>query len=754
VTKAPLRKRVAAALRTRVRVDPRSWRGAARALRSGAIGVLAVLVAVLAFSVPALERTIGLLAVVALLCLAAILAILVAEILRGLPRTVVRGALFLGAVLAALFVSALSPTVLAIATLAIVIAVALLGGSIAAVRASGWRFWPAVGLALSGSTILATLVAFGVRGWHVEPSSRPQAVAVEPLRVADPGVPGPYRVTMFTYGSGEDRHRDEYGAGATLTTDSVDGSAMIDGWDGGAGWLRTRYWGFDATALPIQGRGWLPRSPNDGAEGDGPYPLVLIVHGNHDMEDFSDVGYAYLGQLFASRGFITVSVDENFLNSSLSDLVSGPDGGLDAENDARGWLLLEHLERFRRWNAAPGNALHGKVDLERIVLIGHSRGGEAVAEAQLFNRVGRYPDDATLVFPRTFGIEGLIAIAPSDGQYDPRGRPTTPSGVSYLVVQGSLDGDVQSFSGAAQYARLALAPCTTCFKSAIYVVGANHGQFNTSWGRDDIGFPWGNLLNLAPIIDAQVQRHVAQVLFTAFLEAVLHDDPRYRALFADPERGRSWLGAPELIARYEDGDDRQLAGFEEDSDVETGTASGVHLDGATLATWREEEIALKWDDLDSEAAVLGWTTRDGDTARYVLRLDTPAELSDDRALAFDLAMSEESPYEDDAATDWQTPDAIDFTVTIVDADGREARRTLAEIALLAPPVVSQTRKASWLDPLDQSEPVFRRYAFDATTWRERNPEIDLARITAIRLDFDATPAGTVLLDNVAIARRR
>ena len=49
-------------------------------------------------------------------------------------------------------------------------------------------------------------------------------------------------------------------------------------------------------------------------EGEGPFPLTLIVHGNHNMIDYSDDGYGYLGSLLASRRIIAVSVDENFLN--------------------------------------------------------------------------------------------------------------------------------------------------------------------------------------------------------------------------------------------------------------------------------------------------------------------------------------------------------------------------------------------------------------------------------------------------------
>ena len=64
------------------------------------------------------------------------------------------------------------------------------------------------------------------------------------------------------------------------------------------------------------------------------------------MKDFSDPGYAWLGELLASRGFILASIDENFLN-----------GNARAENDARGWMLLKHLEVFRALNDSTGKPL-------------------------------------------------------------------------------------------------------------------------------------------------------------------------------------------------------------------------------------------------------------------------------------------------------------------------------------------------------------------------------------------------------------
>jgi len=167
------------------------------------------------------------------------------------------------------------------------------------------------------------------------------------LDLPNPGLPGDCGVLTLTYGSGKDGHRHEYGAGADLISRSVDGSKLIDNWDGLAGWLRTSYWGFDATALPLQARVWYP-------DGDGPFPLVLIVHGNHSMEDFSDPGYGYLGELFASRGMILASVDENFLNSSISARVNllADRPGLKEENDARGWVMLQHLAQWRERKGA------------------------------------------------------------------------------------------------------------------------------------------------------------------------------------------------------------------------------------------------------------------------------------------------------------------------------------------------------------------------------------------------------------------
>ncbi len=200
------------------------------------------------------------------------------------------------------------------------------------------------------------------------------------------------------------------------------------------------------------------------------------------MEEFSDPGYAYLGELLASRGFILASIDENFLNSNWA-------GDLGGENNVRGWLLLKHLELWRTWNEQEENPFHNKVDLSHIALIGHSRGGEAIVHAAAFNRLLYYPDNAKISFDFGFAIKTLIAIAPIDGQYEPVGMPTPIENVNYLVLQGSHDGDVDFFAGARTYRRVRFTDHNYWMKTALYIHRANHGQFNTVWGPYDVGPP-------------------------------------------------------------------------------------------------------------------------------------------------------------------------------------------------------------------------------------------------------------------------
>ena len=106
---------------------------------------------------------------------------------------------------------------------------------------------------------------------------------------------------------------------------------------------------------------------------------------------------------------IGATIDVNFLN-----------GGNFGENDARGIVHLEHLKQFRTWNNTASHPLHGKVDLNRIAIVGHSRGGEGVGHASFFNRLTSIkPDILTPVVPLD-GSAGLgpVPLQPHGGRSD------------------------------------------------------------------------------------------------------------------------------------------------------------------------------------------------------------------------------------------------------------------------------------------------------------------------------------------------
>ena len=140
------------------------------------------------------------------------------------------------------------------------------------------------------------------------PSDAETVLSRHALQAPDPGQRGEYSVLTLYYGSGTDKNRPEYRDSVSIETETVDASKLVS--LGASARERNDYWGFTPREMPLNARVWYP-------DGEGPFPLVLVVHGNHNMRDFSDPGYDYLGELLASRGYILASVDENFINGGI-----------------------------------------------------------------------------------------------------------------------------------------------------------------------------------------------------------------------------------------------------------------------------------------------------------------------------------------------------------------------------------------------------------------------------------------------------
>lgn len=628
----------------------------------------------------------------------------------------------------------------------------------------------------AGLAILAVTALAGCRGTlDLIPSDAAMVLGQRTLDAPHPGRPGPHAVRTLTYGSGTDRQRVEFRDSVAFRTSPVDGSKLVsfreDARDGKA---RRRYWGFGPDSLPLNARVWYP-------DGDGPFPLVLVVHGNHDMKDYSDPGYDYLGELLASRGFVLASVDMNFINGAIRN-----------ENDARGWLLLKHLESWRDFVSDPGNPFHGRVDLDRVALIGHSRGGEAVGHAAAFNRLSRYPDDASLSFDFGFGIRGIIAIAPVDGQYLPADQRVPVENVSYLVFHGSHDGDVTSFHGLRQYNRVRFTDGGDWFKSAVYVYRANHGQWNTVWGPHDSGPRSGRILDLRGLLDPEDQREFARVYVGAFLEATLRDDERYLPLFRDHRVAGDWLPPTMYVTRFEASGVRPLATFEEDIDVTSGTEPGVRLLGDSLSTWKEGQLQLRSANRTNtsssqlnQAVWLGWNNRVegaglGDPARF--RIVLPSELPSAWGLGGDWtlelhvgALKDRPPPRGDPAAseaggatrperergeradgeESEEREPVLLSVELVDDRGTVSRLPLDRYGPLRPPLethVLRRRDQERTRFAESWELLLQHFSIPLEDFRRGVPEFVPEGLAEIRLVFDRTESGTVVVDDIGLVR--
>lgn len=219
-------------------------------------------------------------------------------------------------------------------------------------------------------------------------------------------------------------------------------------------------------------------------------PVVLMMHGKFDTcyrNDDGDValefgwpcrrgfksapyflGFNYLAEHLASQGFFVVSVSANAINANDDQTF---DDGARSRSD----LIDAHLSMWRNYNnkgegRLAGNVaagLVGKLDFNRLGLLGHSRGGDAVVQFLRFNNAKS---------TGKFNVKAVMPVAP---------KYTTPfpaTLASLGVVLPYCDGDVKGAEGAQVFDN-AMYPVSgegSKFNNFMFLMmGANHNFFNT-----------------------------------------------------------------------------------------------------------------------------------------------------------------------------------------------------------------------------------------------------------------------------------
>jgi hypothetical protein len=290
----------------------------------------------------------------------------------------------------------------------------------------------------------------------------------------------------------------------------------------------------------------------------GRHPLAIICHGNHQVQDTaggpevpSYKGYSgvlpgpppagpalrtgpYLQEALAARGIISASVNMN------------PANLLDLHVETRARLIVAALARMNALDRTRGGRYDRRIDFQRVALIGHSRGGDAVARA-------------TAILPANTRVRAVVQIAPTDSTGILQGaRPTTPPFVvpagaptptfvtrpgiipatagKQLIIWGSRDGDVSGFQDVR--ADVSVNPCRHYDRSAIerafqFWHGATHNRFNRLWkDRDEDRACLSQICqNPAGLLSRSNQEARTVEMVRGWLQFALYDDTSVAGLF-------------------------------------------------------------------------------------------------------------------------------------------------------------------------------------------------------------------------------
>ncbi len=272
------------------------------------------------------------------------------------------------------------------------------------------------------------------------------------------------------------------------------------------------------------------------------YPVALFLHGRHGNCDYdgdgpgmleymsldcspinripSHEGYNYIMERLASQGIFCISISAHEIQPGLGRW----------DYNARGRLILKFLDKLKDWNdnsSDPFGAIFsGKLNMSKIALSGHSRGGEGVVAAQELNK--SWPTPHTIV--------AVNAIAPTDANKVSYLMTDAP----YFLLQGARDDDLADMQGFRTFDRAYPDGAAVRYdKSVAWVYGANHNYFNTIWtdaaalGRPN---PWAGARDDAKDVTvhykmtASEQRQIAMTTICAFFRQHLQDIEPYREI--------------------------------------------------------------------------------------------------------------------------------------------------------------------------------------------------------------------------------
>ncbi len=494
--------------------------------------------------------------------------------------------------------------------------------------------------------------------------------------------------------------------------------------------------------------------------GEGPYPVVLILHGTHpgcpvddagvdrwpcdpEVEQRNYAGFEYLVRELAARGYVALAPNINAENTF---------GFGEPTPGVRLWQLLEQQLSALATAAGGGDngfgvELNGVADVRQLALIGHSRGGEM---ANYLTRKYGLDIPSGAGAERGFGpVAGLLLVAPARILQDSGG-----SNVPLAVIMPACDGDVVGQDGQTFYEDVRFEG-NDFWSTTVLLAGANHNGFNTILGGDMIahtGRP-GCQPPLAPEAQRQfLVDYAADFLIALFgqEDAIAAAESRLGLDLMQPAPAELYGQPARLNVLPALADRMPLFGPQDEGELTAHQQAGpVVAEGATLffcpAGYRVEAelAACRRPNFISPAnpamAVVSWT------GPAEVRLEIPDgqwEVSSHTALTLRAAVD---PLSELNAVD----EPQSFSVRLTDAHGATATVVIGPDEPALQYMTGEFREDEMFPPglLDA--------IVHMTTVRVPLVSfagVDLSDVDEVALVFDQTASGTLFVADVEVAR--
>ncbi len=500
-------------------------------------------------------------------------------------------------------------------------------------------------------------------------------------------------------------------------------------------------------------------------EGNGPFPVVLIMHGNHpgcpipegdevdrwpcdpQLEQPNYRGFAYLVRELAENGYVALSININAENTfGFGEPIPG---------ERLGQLIDMHLQALAEASRGGPNPfdvdLQGSADLNRLAFIGHSRGGDntywltrekGLAQPDAFARLGYGP------------VAGLLMVAPAGIR-----AGFQEASVPLAIILPACDRDVFHQEGQIFYEATRMNPEQSQWASSVWLERANHNFFNEILRDEAAGRP--DRPDCEPILEPDNQRDFLSSYTLDFLETIFSQDTglesssasRLGMDFQGPAPDELY-GLPARVAALAPYPDRlPLLLPASDAELESNLAGGSVSAAAVTTFFCEEGYYTPMMKPGSEPCkrvnltvpgnpamiVLSWSQEGGE-----LRFTLPeaSDLSQYTAVSLRAALDPLSPLNNPGS-----PQAFLVRLTDKNGDTASVRTGTDEPALQFPP-----------GEVEDNEP------FEGGLFTGRVPlttirlllsdftGVDLAAISEIALVFDQTPSGSLFAGDIELVR--